>query len=243
WCRPCKVLDPLLEKLALEANGAFRLAKLNVDDNPNVVLRFHVRSLPTVKAFSEGEVVGELVGLQPETRIREFISRISPPSPITLALEKAESVLNAHQWREAEQMYRLILQQNPDMPAALLGLAKALLAQGQSHAGRDLLRSFPASRQYARAEQLLHLADVMILCQEGSLPNGNDLDATFCNSIRLAGRGKLNAAADGLLDILRQDRQYRDQLARQVMLSLLELMGEENEQTRQYRAELATILF
>ncbi len=243
WCRPCKILGPLLEKLAVEAGGAFRLAKLNVDENPNLALRYHVRSLPTVKAFSEGEVVGEVVGLQPEARMREFIAKLTPPSPTTLALEKADSLLTAHQWQEAEKMYRSTLQQNPELSAALLGLAKSLLAQGKTRDALEILRAFPASRHYARAELLLPLAEAMLAAQEKRLSSESDLDATLANSLRLAGRGNLDAAADGLLDILRQDRHYRHDLARQIMLGLLELMGEENEPTRQYRNELAAILF
>lgn len=243
WCRPCKILGQLLEKLAVEGGGAFRLAKLNVDDNPNIALRFHVRSLPTVKSFSDGEVAGELVGLQPEPRIREFIAKLTPPSPITLALDKAASLLTSHHWQEAEKMYRSTLQQNPELSAALLGLAKSLLAQGKTREGLKILRKFPASRHYARAELLLPLAEAMLASQENCLPSESDLDATFANCLRLAGRGYLDAAADGCLDILRQDRHFRNDLARQIMLGLLEVMGEENEQTRQYRNELAAILF
>ena len=86
WCKPCKTLSPLLESLAHEAGGGFRLAKVNVDNSPNIALRFGVRSIPTIKAFTQGEVVGEVVGLQPEPRLREFINRIIPPSPLTLSI-------------------------------------------------------------------------------------------------------------------------------------------------------------
>ena len=85
WCRPCKTLGPLLERLAHEAQGSFRLARVDVDANPNLALHYGVRSIPTVKAFSQGEVVGEFSGLQPEGRIREFLSRITPPSPLALS--------------------------------------------------------------------------------------------------------------------------------------------------------------
>ncbi|NMB88948.1 MAG: co-chaperone YbbN, partial [Chloroflexi bacterium] len=66
WCRPCQVLSPMLETLTNEAGGAFRLAKVDVDANPNLSIQYNVRSIPTVKAFSSGDVIAELAGLQPE---------------------------------------------------------------------------------------------------------------------------------------------------------------------------------
>jgi putative thioredoxin len=243
WCKPCKVLSPMLERLAIEAHGGFRLARVDVDDNPTLALRYTVRNIPTVKAFSEGTVVGELVGNQPEARLREFIGKITPPSPLSLALEKADSLRLLHQWIAAEKTYRSILDQNPDHPATLLGLAKTVLAQGRSNEALLILHNFPASRQYNDAEKLLPLGEAQLALQKDQLPADNDLDVAFRTCILLASRGNLPAALDGLLDILRQDKRYRNGKARQMVIALLELLGEDDPQTRQYRSELASILF
>ena len=79
--------------------------------------------------------------------------------------------------------------------------------------------------------------------QKGNLIDENDLDAIFANSLRLAGQGKFPLALDGLLDILRENKYYRERLAHQVILGILEIMGSEDPQTREYRAELASVLF
>ena len=243
WCRPCKTLGPLLEKLAHEAQGSFRLARVDVDANPNLALHYGVRSIPTVKAFSQGEVVGEFSGLQPEERIREFLSRITPPSPLSLALEKALSLLQDRQWAEAENLLRDLLDQAPQQPEAQLGLAMALLGQGYGTAALEILRNFPASREYARAQQLLPLAEALKNSEDGRLPDETDLDAAYAQAIRLAGRGNLPAALDGLLDILRQNKTYRQGAARQAVVALLELLGPNDPLSRAYRSELAAILF
>jgi putative thioredoxin len=243
WCRPCKVLSPMLERLTIEAHGAFRLARVDVDRNPNLALRYGVRTLPTVKVFTDGQVSSEFVGVQPEARLREIFSTITPPSPASLAVEKADSLLAAHHWAEAEKMYRQILQMVPDQPASLLGLAKSMTGQNRGAEALDILRHFPPSRQFSQAQTVLPLAEAQAAYQRGALPDDTDLDAAFANSVRLAGRGNLPAAVDGMLEILRQDRQYRNGLARYVVLGLLELMGEEDPLTRQYRSELASILF
>ncbi len=243
WCRPCKVLSPMLEQIANEAGGTFRLARVDVDANPNLAILYNVRSIPTVKAFSNGQVVTEFTGLQPEERLREFIEKIIPPSPQTLALEKADSLLSLHEWVEAEKMYRQILEQIPSHPASLLGLSKTLLVQNRIREAFEILRNFPVSRQYHMAESLLPLAETLQAFIEKRLPEETELDAAFHNAIRLASRGNLPAALDGLLDLLRMDKTYQDGKAHQVVLSILELMGDDDPEARQYRTELASILF
>jgi len=243
WCRPCKTLGPMLESVVREAEGAFRLARVDVDANPTLALRFSVRSIPTVKAFSGAQVVSEFVGLIPEERLREFITKITPPSPLTLAVEKAQSLLLMHQWGAAEKMFRELIGQYPEHGVCSLGLVKALLAQNKSRESLDLLRNFPPSKQYHQAQQLMPYAEAALEALNGTLPDENVLDAAFRNAIRLAGRGNLEAALDGLLDILRQDRAYRNGRARVVILALLDIMGDENESTHQYRSELASVLF
>jgi putative thioredoxin len=243
WCQPCKILSPLLEQLAVEGNGFFRLAKVDADQNPNLAIRFGVRSLPTIKAFVQQQVVGEFVGAIPEVRVRDFLSRLAPPSPISLAIEKAQSLLAQHQWQEAELEFKDVLSQDPTPLDAVLGLAMAYLGQGKSTEALPILSNFPASKQYTLVEKILPLAKTMEAFHHKQLADNLELDITFQNCIRLAVRGNIPAALDGLLDILRRSKNYRDGLARQVFLGLLELMGENDSQTRQYRSELGMVLF
>jgi putative thioredoxin len=243
WCKPCKVMDPILEHLVVEAQGALRLARVDVDKNPTLAMRFSVRNIPTVKAFSGGVVVSEFVGAQPEARLREFVAKITPPSPLSLALEKAESLLKEHQWSEGEKTYRSILEQEPGNPSALLGLSKIILGLGKASEAVQILHNFPASRQYNDAEVLMPYADALLAYQNNKMDDTTDLDAAFRSSIRLASRGNFPAALDGLFDILRQDKKFRNGKARLVALSLFEIMGEDDPNIRQYRSELASILF
>ena len=243
WCQPCKVLGPMLERLTEEAGGAFRLARLDVDANPNLTLRYGVRSIPTVKAFSQGQVVAEFAGLQPEARVREFLARLGPPSEASLAKEKADSLLADHQWKAAEAIYRELDEDGPGQTGVLIGLVKALLAQGKSGEALFILNDFPASREFQQAQLVRPLAEAMVKQSKGSLPAENDLDFLFQRAVGLAARGNHFAALDGLLDLLRQSKHYRGDAARQVFLGILELLGAENPDVRQYRAELASVLF
>jgi len=243
WCGPCKMLGPMLERLAEEGQGNFRLARLNVDDNPNLAVRYAVRSIPAAKAFRDGKMIAEFVGMQPEPKVREFLHAIAP-TPADLALEKGASLLAMQKPKQAEAAYRKVLELVPGHPAGLLGLTKSLLLQGDSEQSVPILEKFPTSREFNTAQTLLPLAKYLDQVTRGSgFDEENSLDSAYENALRLVRRGNIEAAMDGLLDILREDKRYREGLARQTMVALLELLGEANPTARQYRSELASVLF
>jgi putative thioredoxin len=242
WCGPCRTLGPMLERLAREANGAFRLAKVDVDKNPALARRFNVRSIPSVKAFRDAHVVAEFMGAQPESRVREFLKEVAP-SEDNLALEKAQSLLQNNQWTGAEKAFRQILDETPEHPGALLGLLKTFLFQGHASEAEQIIRRFPASRELAAVETIRPLVEAMKWMKAGPGYSDDPLEAASIQAIRLITRGNLPAAMDGLLDILREDRHYRNDEARKVMLALFEMLGDENPLTEQYRKELSAVLF
>jgi putative thioredoxin len=242
WCVPCKMLGPLLERLTEAAQGAYRLAKVNVDENPNLALRFNVRSIPAVKAFRNGQVVAEFIGAQPEPKVKEFMLALAP-SKADLMLEKAQSYLQVQKIANAENTFRQVLAEVPNQPAAILGLIKCLIQQGRLSEANKLLKEFPPSREYVAAEALHPLTDALNRVQTNTSLNDDPLDAAYTNALRLVMRGNLPAALDGLLDILHQDKHYHNGEAHRVILALFEVLGENNPLTRQYRSELASVLF
>jgi len=242
WCIPCKTLGPLLEKLTQESKGAFRLAKVNVDENPNLALRFHVRSIPSVKTFREGQVVSEFVGILPESKLRDFLRALAP-SEHDLALEKGQSLLLREAWKEAEVAFRQFLKKSPNHPAGLLGFARSHFGQGNIQEAYSILRNFPPSKEYAVAESLMALAKTLQNLPKESGFSDDPLEATYLNSLRLVKLGNFEAAMDGILDILRQDKHYHNGESRRVLLAIFDILGDENPLTRQYRKELASVLF
>ncbi len=242
WCRPCKSLTPILEKYAREAQGSFRLAKVNVDDSPNLALRYGVRSIPNVKAFRDGQVVSEFLGLQPEPRVKEFIRNLAP-SQIDLLLEKGQSQLESMEWAAASKSFHAFLGKSPNQPAGLLGLAKVNIMLGKFAEAMKIMDEFPASPDYVSVEVLRPLLSAL-WGEKSSLESADQpLDATYHNTLRLIQRGNLPAAMDGIIDILRQDKHYHNDEARKVLLGLFELLGDNHPLTQQYRRELAMVLF
>ena len=242
WCSPCSMLSPILERLAADPSLNFVLAKVNVDNNPNLSMQYQVQSIPAVLAFVDGEAVDEFIGVQPEPRIREFIQQLIP-GELDEALSDAHSLLATRHWAKAEQAFRDLLLEHPNRANLALSLAKALLAQGEGCEAHDLLKGIKDGSELVEAEKLLPLANYLCLVAE-DLTDEEDLSAMeiqYRQGARLISRGNLAAAMDGLLDVLRQDKRYGQ--ARQVLVGLFALLGDDDDLTQTYRAELASVLF
>lgn len=244
WCGPCRMLSPILERLADDPDYDFVLAKVNVDDNPTLSMEFRVQGIPAVLAFVDGQVVGDFVGARSEGKIKEFLNEIIP-SEIDEELEEAQSLLATHHWQTAESAYRHILKQSPEHPTAMVNLARALLAQGKGCEAIGYLQDCKDGQELEQARRLMPLA--RCLCDARTKWTDEDdisaIEAQFRQAIRLYERGNIPAALDGLLDVLRQDKRFGKGVARDIMLATFELLGGADTLTQTYRQELASVLF
>ncbi len=242
WCGPCRVLDPMLERLVRDAEGALVLAKVNVDDNPRLAHRFEVKGLPLVRVFVNGEVVAGFGGTPSEDQVRAFLRRFAPNQG-NLNRDRGLALLRLGRWAEVEEALRAVLAQHGDDPAARLGLAKALLAQGRPDEALEVLERFPASKEYREAQTLRPLAVALQRALQAPDESEDLLEAMYLRALRLVASGNLEAAMDGLLEVLRRDKGYRGGEVHQAALGVLALMDPDAAETRQYRQELAMILF
>ncbi|MBS1250891.1 MAG: putative protein YbbN [Chloroflexi bacterium] len=242
WNEPSKTLTPFLEQLTAENKGGFRLAKVDVDKNPQLTQRYNIFNIPAVKAFQRGRIISEFNGIQSNQQIREFIHQVVP-GPDTLLLEKAQSLLKMEKWSEAEDTSREVLTKRPVQPRAQLILAKSLLGQDQSKEALKILQDFPTSPEYRKAEKLLPLAQTLADFNAAETAPKSKVDAIYYRALRLIGMGNIPAALDGLLEVLRVDKGYQNGRAKQVVLGLFALLGDSHPLTQEYRSELASILF
>lgn len=245
WCGPCRMLGPILEKLANEPSSEFILAKVDVDSNPGLSMRYGVQGIPAVKAFRDGEIAGEFVGAQPEPMVRDFLKGIAP-SKADLSFNAAEEMLINRRWNDAEAIYRELLEQDSTNTIVKLGLARSLIGQGQSMEAKSILEELlEDSASYAQAERLIPVADYVSLMdeQENNSVELTVVEAQYRQAARLLGQGKVAPAMDGLLEVLRYNKNYRSGQAKVVMLGIFELLGEEDPLTNAYRREMASVLF
>jgi putative thioredoxin len=244
WCGPCRMLGPILEKAAADPEHDFILAKINVDENPTISMRYQVQGIPAVKAFSDGQVVAEFVGAQPEPKVRQFIQKLAP-SQVDRAIKRAHTLLITRHWEEAEAAYREVLEDYPNQSDAMINLARSLLAQGEGCEALELLQRCRDDQTLMQAERLSPLATY--LCETNNnhflLEEHPPIEVQYRQTARLFEKGNLEAAMDGLLDVLRQDKRYRNCEVKNVMLGIFELLGDEDTLTQSYRREMASILF
>jgi len=220
WCGPCRMLGPVLERLAAEYNGQFVLAKVNSDHNPNISIQYQVRGIPAVKAFVNGRVVDEFVGAQPEPMVRTFIQRV--------LAQKPSGTPNTTQSAPP-----------PADPAARLQQARAALQKGDGCRAQKLLQGFPAGSGQQEATQLLPLATFLCEYAGGRLSGPSNWDQLYQQAAQAARRGEYSGALYSLLSIKNQNPSFRDGQPRQVMQGIFTLLGNNDPLVQAYQPQMA----
>ncbi len=251
WCGPCKMLGPVLEKLAAEYNGKFLLAKLDVDSNPGLSSQYGIQGIPAVKAFINGQVVNEFTGALPEGQVRQFVQQIIPSTADLFAQQ-------AYQWEVTDQPamaienYKGALEEQADHYPAMLGLGRVLLKQGQIDEGVAVLEKIPLGvPQRAEADALLAAAEFQresagqdeqdLRANVESSPD--DVAARYALASLLVAQERPAEALAEFLEVVRRDRAYKDDGARKAMLALFTTLGDDDPATREYRRKLSNVLF
>ena len=241
WCGPCRVLGPILERLAGEMSGAFVLAKVNSDENPGLSRRFGVRGIPMVIAFRDGQQVESFTGALPESQVRSWLRKVIPSQADRLAAEAAA----AADAQAAAALYRAALAQDPGHLQSLLGLGRTLTLAGDPE-GVDVLRRVPqGSPAYAAAQSLLALSS--LLASPAAAPGeATPIDERYGSAAAHARAGRWEAALDDLLAIVRLGPAApsgRVDDARRAMLAIFVLLGDGDPSVTRYRRLLANALF
>jgi putative thioredoxin len=246
WCGPCRAIGPLLERLADEHRGAFILAKVNVDEAPAVAQAFGIQSIPAVKAFRDGTLVGEFIGAQPESAVRKLLELALPTVADRLVVEATALPAAA-----AEAKLREALEPEPRHAGSLVALARVLAGRGDTAEALQLLELVsPPSPLLAEAERLAAELrtrgdgagdEAALRARVAADPD--DLEARLDLGRTLAALGRHEDALAELLAVVQRDRQFADDAARKAMVDLFAVLGSDHPLTDRFRGELAKALF
>ena len=252
WCGPCRQLGPVIEKAVRAANGAVRLVKINIDENPQIAGQLRIQSIPAVIAFQNGQPVDGFMGALPESQIKDFIKRLSGDTDgeaVEALVQRAEAALAQGDAGGATQDFAGALQADPDNMAAVAGLARVALAQGEPDEAKRILDSVPDTKKSDPA--IAGVSAAMALSGEiegagdpAALASGPESAQNRYELGRaLIASGDLNAASEALLRSLELDRDWNDQAARKLLLKVFDAAGPGSETAKAGRRRLSSILF
>ena len=251
WCGPCQSLMPVVTKLAEEFNGAFHLAKVNIDEHQELAAQFAVRSVPTVKFIKQGQVVDEFTGALSEGEIRNLLDKHIEKESDRL-LDAAIAQYEAGENINAIEAIQDISKTDPNNPRIALVYSDLMIREGRYDLAQEVLQSL--SYEMRQTEQVAAmLAKIEFATSAADLPSENELINAIADdpknskarhqlSTLYTMQGHYEKALEQLLEIVKRDRQYEDDAGRKAMLKLFEILGD-NPLVHQYRRKMMAALY
>jgi len=251
WCGPCRMLGPVLEKLAEEMDGAFYLAKVSTEECQRVAASYHISGIPDVKLFVGGKVVAEFSGALPEAQVRAFLAE-HLPSESGEALTAAQALAAEGKSEEARAEFERALELDSGLHDARIGLARLALAAGASEGLAELLQPIGQhDEQWDAAQAMLQLGEFAAACaaaggqelvhkKSQALPEDQQsAEERLCYGQCLAVAGEYEKSLASLLASVSLDRKFADEAARKAMLVVFQIVGIRSELANQYRRRLS----
>ena len=240
WCNPCKVLGPILEAAVAHRGGQVWLVKINSDHNQELAQRFNIRGIPAVKAFVEGQLVGEFVGATDRRGVDAFIDKVSP-SEQEQALGRARALLAAKEPEGVPALLEPVLQSPPHREQAALLVARAQLDAGALDAAEQSLDAIERAVEVDQLERLrlrLELLRSAAAAASSGEPPPDEPEARWSLASQHYAAGRHREALEALLELVQLDRGHREDGARRAMLAIFDDLGPTHELVREFRRQL-----
>lgn len=265
WCGPCKALSPVLEKVAAAyADKGVVLAKIDTDKNQFIATQFQIRSIPTVYAMFQGQLVADLTNARTESQLRTMIDQILRQLPVEAPGADAEAELEpliamGEQFladgdaERALSVFDQLAEMAPEHPAVLSGRIRALVAAKRADDAEAAIAALP--EDVAKLPEIVRAQSALALAREARpvddlaglaatvAANPDDLEARYTLAGGQMAAGDRDAAAATLLGIIAADKDWNEGAARQQLLKLFDVVGLEDPWVSAQRRKLSAILF
>lgn len=251
WCEPCKVLMPILEKLAAEYQGAFLLARVNADQQQMISQQFGVRSLPTVMVIQNGQPVDGFVGAQPETQVREMLQKYLP-KPWDAAAQEAQALMEAEDFQGALVPLRKAYEESGQATEIALPLAHCMIECNRVDEAEALLETIRLADRDAAWEQLKAQADLkreaarspeVTALEQQFAQDPENLDLMHQLAVQYTNSGHHREAMEYLIAILRKDREHADGGTKKALLDTIASLGKGDPLAAEYQRKLYSLLY
>lgn len=242
WCGPCKALGPILEKLALQNEDRWILAKLDTEKHPTIAARYGIRSIPNVKLFIEGQVTDEFAGALPENQVVEWLDKILP-NKHSLRIDEAEQLLEGNKTSQAQKLLEMILSEEPRNEQASVLLARILLTSDSEKALKTVEYIGLGSKYLDATLAIRALTQMLQLINEPQTLQDDAIRHTYLAGIRGICDNNFETALTAFIEVVRKNRYYDDDGARKACIAIFHLLGENHEVTQRHRRALGSALF
>ena len=260
WCEPCKQLTPIIEKIIKEKNGKVILAKMNIDESPEVAQQLKIQSIPAVMAFSDGQPVDGFIGVQSEKNISEFVNKISSlknSSTIEENISAGKKYMNENDIETATLVFSEILKIEPDNISAKSLLARCLIKSDQLDDAEKIINTLPADAE-SNQDYISVRSELEIFKNAKNNPISDKEEEELRNNIDkepenyqlkldlskiLMAKGENEEAINQLLRIIEVNPKWNDGEARKQLIEIFNILGNENILVTEGRKKLSSMLF
>lgn len=233
WCGPCKMLAPVLERLAAQAGGRWVLVKVNTDEHPDLATEYEIASIPNVKLFREGKVVDEFMGMMPEGDVRRWLEA-ALPSPHAASVAEAQRLVAAGSLAQAARLLEPVVAAEPSHEQARVLLAQCLLGPAPERVESVLADIGSDSELAERAAGLRTLARVAAsAAQPDTLPEA-PVRARFLAGAQAVRSGDYPAALEAFIEVIQRRSDYHDGAARQACRAIFQMLGPRHPISERY---------